>query len=214
MITIANSLCSYLCSQINSLILLKNPLLLRRNQLFKNFLVQEIVTYMPQLKLVLIAGLMLISTIGACQSGSKDSSTKKMKASVKYKIEKSDEEWRKELTKEEFQVLRQKGTERAFTGEFDRHKEEGVYTCAACGQELFSSEAKFDSGSGWPSYFKPLSKEAVHEITDRSHGMLRTEVVCNNCGGHLGHVFNDGPRPTGLRYCINSVSLDFVKKDQ
>lgn len=130
-----------------------------------------------------------------------------------YKLNKTEEEWRKQLTPEEYKVLRQKGTERAFTGEFNDFKEKGVFTCAACGQELFSSETKFESGTGWPSFYKPISKEAVAEETDRAYGMLRTEVLCSNCGGHLGHVFPDGPKPTGLRYCLNSVSLDFVKKD-
>lgn len=130
-----------------------------------------------------------------------------------YKLNKTEEEWRKQLTPEEYKVLRQKGTERAFTGEFNDFKEKGIFTCAACGQELFSSETKFESGTGWPSFYKPISKEAVAEETDRAYGMLRTEVLCSNCGGHLGHVFPDGPKPTGLRYCLNSVSLDFVKKD-
>jgi peptide-methionine (R)-S-oxide reductase len=125
----------------------------------------------------------------------------------------TDEEWKRKLSKEEYRVLREKGTERAFSGEYWNYKEKGTYKCAGCGVELFSSDAKFDSGSGWPSFYKALDKDKVEENLDRSHGMRRIEVVCKNCGGHLGHVFEDGPRDkTGLRYCINSVSLDFQKE--
>jgi peptide-methionine (R)-S-oxide reductase len=129
-----------------------------------------------------------------------------------FKVNKSDSEWRELLTPEQYRVLREKGTERAFTGEFNKHNEEGTYTCAACNNPLFASSTKYDSGSGWPSFFAPIGKENVKEYTDRSHGMIRTEVVCANCGGHLGHVFPDGPRPTGMRYCINSISMGFEKK--
>ena len=128
------------------------------------------------------------------------------------KIRKSDEEWRRSLTPEQYRVLRQKGTERPFTGQYADTKCPGVYLCAACGLELFASEAKFDAGCGWPSFFDPLNKEHVEEHEDRSHGMTRTEVTCSRCGGHLGHLFPDGPTPTGLRYCINSASLRFNKK--
>ena len=128
------------------------------------------------------------------------------------KIRKSDEEWRRSLTPEQYRILREKGTERPFTGQYAETKTSGVYLCAACGLELFASETKFDAGCGWPSFYDPLDKEHVEEHEDRSHGMVRTEVTCSRCGGHLGHVFPDGPNPTGLRYCINSASLRFDKK--
>ena len=126
----------------------------------------------------------------------------------------SEEEWKKKLSNFEYYVLREKGTERPFTGKYWKNKEKGVYKCKGCGIELFSSETKFDSGCGWPSFYDALEKDKIIEKTDTTHGMIRTEVLCKNCGGHLGHVFNDGPRnKTGLRYCINSVSLDFEKKE-
>ena len=129
------------------------------------------------------------------------------------KIHKTDQEWQQELTSEQYQVLRKKGTERAFTGEYNNNKAKGVYTCAACGQELFASDTKFDSGSGWPSFYAPINEENVDEERDVSHGMVRTEVLCSRCESHLGHVFDDGPRPTGQRYCMNSVSLNFKPKE-
>jgi peptide-methionine (R)-S-oxide reductase len=127
------------------------------------------------------------------------------------KIVKTEEEWKQLLTPNQFQVMRKQGTERAFSGEFHDHHEKGIYTCGCCDLPLFSSQHKFDSGTGWPSYWQPIDKAHVGEKKDTSHGMVRVEVVCNRCDAHLGHVFDDGPRPTGLRYCINSLSLKFVK---
>ena len=121
----------------------------------------------------------------------------------------TDEQWRERLTPEQYQVLRGKGTERAFTGAYWDTKDDGVYRCAACRTALFTSDTKYDSGSGWPSFWKPLSDDAVRTEVDRSHGMVRTEVLCGTCGGHLGHLFPDGPQPTGERYCMNSVSMEF-----
>ena len=128
------------------------------------------------------------------------------------KIQKTDAEWRAELSPEQYHILREKGTERAFTGEYYKTKTPGMYLCAGCGQELFSSETKYDSGSGWPSFYEPVKKDIVEEHADVSHGMRRVEVTCSRCGAHLGHVFPDGPRPTGMRYCINSASLKLEAK--
>jgi peptide-methionine (R)-S-oxide reductase len=132
----------------------------------------------------------------------------------KEKVVKSDEEWRKLLTEEQYAIARKQGTERAFTGEYYDFKGKGLYLCVCCGAELFDSETKYDSGSGWPSFYAPVSEDRVDTETDTSHGMVRTEIRCGRCDAHLGHVFDDGPQPTGLRYCVNSASLRFKENEK
>lgn len=129
------------------------------------------------------------------------------------KINKTEEEWRKELTESEYEVCRQKGTEPAFSGEYYNTRDKGIYHCRCCGEPLFKSEAKYDSGTGWPSFYAPIASDIIREKSDHTLSRERTEIICNNCGAHLGHVFPDGPQPTGLRYCVNSVSLKLDKSD-
>lgn len=158
--------------------------------------------------------LVLLAGQSCAQVSQKNEKRSNPKMKVTEKILKSEEEWKQLLTSEQYQVLRQKGTERPYTGLYDQYFVKGTYFCAACGLELFESGSKFDAGCGWPSFNTPADDGHIDEHTDVSFGMKRTEVVCSRCGGHLGHVFNDGPPPTGLRYCINSVSLVFRSTEQ
>ncbi|MCC7296952.1 MAG: peptide-methionine (R)-S-oxide reductase MsrB [Bacteroidia bacterium] len=167
--------------------------------------------------LKMLMPLMLLPLLAATQCKSQQTNSTKsttMDTSKNFAITKTDEEWKQILTPEEYRVLRQKGTERPFTSEYETLWDTGTYVCKACGAELFTSNTKFDAHCGWPSFYKSIDKSAVKEVVDSSHGMVRTEVVCAQCGGHLGHVFDDGyEQPTGLRYCINGVSLGFKKKE-
>ncbi|MDP2187536.1 MAG: peptide-methionine (R)-S-oxide reductase MsrB [Sphingobacteriaceae bacterium] len=167
------------------------------------------------IKPILLA-LSFLLAFTACQAQEKNKSTSKNTpvntTETPNFLNLSDEEWAKRLKPEEYRVLRQHGTERPYTGEYDQHWEAGTYVCKGCGADLFTSNTKFDAGCGWPSFYEGIDKSKIKEVLDKSFGMTRVEVRCARCDGHLGHVFNDGPQPTGMRYCINSVSLGFVKK--
>lgn len=147
-----------------------------------------------------------------CQDKSNHYAYNSNEGKKEYEVSKSESEWKNTLSPEEYEVLRKKGTEYAFTGKFNEFKEKGTFTCAGCGNELFDSKTKYNSGSGWPSFYQPINKNSVDLELDKSLGSTREEVLCSKCGGHLGHVFEDGPKPTGLRYCVNSASLNFIKK--
>ncbi len=157
--------------------------------------------------------LLIVLSLTACgqQAANNSKSQPTVAAMDTFEIKKSDEEWRNQLTPVQFNILREKGTERPFTGTYDKFYDEGTYYCAACGTELFTSKTKYNSGCGWPAFYEPSVDKNIVEKKDYSHGMVRIEVMCAKCGGHLGHVFEDGPQPTGLRYCINSGALRFEK---
>lgn len=151
-------------------------------------------------------------SLNSCaQSIDKQNRNKPTMKTEPFEVKKSEEEWKSELSPEQYYILRQKGTERPFTGKWLHNKDSGTYTCAGCGYELFTSDMKFDSHCGWPSFDKEIEGGRIVKQTDRSHGMIRTEILCGRCGGHLGHLFDDGPTSTGMRYCVNSLSIDFKK---
>lgn len=170
-------------------------------------------TYVAIAAVTVALGFGCVRESGATDDDESSTTASQHSNDMEFEVEKTDAEWREQLTDEQYRVLREAGTEPAFNNEYNGLKADGTYVCAACGQELYLSEDKFDSGTGWPSYTRPIDADNVTEKVDSQFGMTRTEIVCSRCGGHLGHVFNDGPRPTGLRYCMNSAAMDFVPQD-
>lgn len=170
------------------------------------------------MRIKLLSAIFIISLIGSCRNSNKAETNQELNKQIpqtmkdSLPLNRSEEEWRKILTPEQYHVLREKGTERPFTGKYNLSTEKGMYVCAACGNELFTSAMKFDSHCGWPSFDKEITGEKIKTVRDTSHGMVRTEILCARCGSHLGHLFDDGPTETGMRYCVNSVSLDFKRE--